>query len=127
VSDEQSEFVNRHAPAAEQYVARGPKGDQGPKGEPGARGLSSRTARAIVVLFLIVFCVGGLSLLLAASAKNSATHAVQANNKTWCAAMVLLTSHPVPKPSDPAANPSREQAYQLYTTFRTLRRQLGCG
>jgi hypothetical protein len=118
--DPQDEFVKRHAPESEQYVARGPKGDRGPKGETGARGLTSKTARAIVALFLIAF-------VLAASALLITSEEIAANNAKWCTAMVLITSHPAPKPPDPAKNPSRAQAYQLYTTFRTLRRKLGCG
>jgi hypothetical protein len=120
VSDEQSEFVNRHAPEGEQYVARGPKGDRGEQGAPGARGLTSRTARSIVALFLLAFILAGSALLITG-------REIAANDAKWCTAMVLITSHPVPVPADPAANPSREQAYQLYTTFRALRRSLGCG
>jgi len=132
--DPQGDFVERYAPKGEQYVTRGPKGDQGERGAAGPRGLSSKTARAIVALFLAAFIAGGGGLFLASSARNAATQAkvaaaraVQANNKKWCTAMVLLTSHPVPRPPDPSANPSREQNYQDYVTFRTLRRRLGCG
>jgi hypothetical protein len=120
VSDPQSEFVKRHAPEGEQYVARGPKGDRGDRGEQGARGLTSRTARSIVALFLLAFILAGSALLIT-------SQEIAANNAKWCTAMVLLTKHPVPEPADPAKNPSRVQTYQLYTTFRTLRRQLGCG
>lgn len=44
----------------------------------------------------------------------------------WCATLDLLTSQPVPRPANPAANPSREQAYQLYTDFMALRGRFGC-
>jgi hypothetical protein len=120
MSDPQSEFVERHAPQAERYIERGPKGDRGERGAAGPRGLTSKTARAIVALFLIAF-------VLAASALLITSEEIAANNAKWCTAMVLITSHPAPKPADPAKNPSRVQAYQLYTTFRTLRRKLGCG
>jgi hypothetical protein len=45
---------------------------------------------------------------------------------TWCQAMDLLTAEPVPKPSDPSANPSRVRDYQYYQTFLTIHRKLHC-
>ena len=103
-----------------EMLFRGAKGDKGEPGEKGERGLTSRMARAIVGLFLIAFVLAGASLLIT-------SREIAANDAKWCAAMVLLTSHPVPKPANPGANPSRAQNYQYYVTFRTLRRRLGCG
>lgn len=65
-------------------------------------------------------------LLLGATLVFTA-HYVNQSNHTWCSTLNLLTSHPVPKPADPAANPSREQAYRFYITFLVQRHRLGCG
>jgi hypothetical protein len=55
-----------------------------------------------------------------------ATTALRQNDLRWCATLELLTSHPVPKPADPAANPSRENAYLFYSHLKDLERQFGC-
>lgn len=44
----------------------------------------------------------------------------------WCDTLNLLTSRPVPKPTNPSANPSREMSYQLYEDFLTLKHRFGC-
>lgn len=67
-----------------------------------------------------------LSLLLSAASVLFTVQEISANNRQWCDTMNLLTSQPVPRPADPAANPSREQAYTLYTDFATLRQRFGC-
>jgi hypothetical protein len=54
-------------------------------------------------------------------------HSVNASQHTWCQTLNLLTQHPVPKPADPAANPSRARAYQFYAVFVQQRHRLGCG
>jgi hypothetical protein len=81
----------------------------------------SRGARwAAIGLLLLTMIVGGANL--------AATYLeVRASNHTWCATLDLLTSRPVPRPADPAANPSREQTYVLFTDFTDLRHHLGCG
>lgn len=61
----------------------------------------------------------GLSILYSA-------HAVNSSNRQWCDTLSLLTSQPVPKPANPAANPSRAQAYSIYTDFVTLKNHFGC-
>jgi hypothetical protein len=50
----------------------------------------------------------------------------QVSDHRWCTTLTLLTSQRVPKPADPAANPSREESYRLYSDFVKLRRDLGC-
>lgn len=81
----------------------------------------SRGARwAAVGLLLLTLVVGGANL--------AATYeVVHASNQKWCATLDLLTARPVPRPADPAANPSREQTYVLYADFTDLRHHLGCG
>jgi hypothetical protein len=72
------------------------------------------------VLFLLAALFGVGNLFWTA-------HQVNTNDHKWCNAMTLLTSKPVPKPADAAANPSREQNWQFYETFVVLRHHLGCG
>jgi cytochrome oxidase assembly protein ShyY1 len=73
--------------------------------------------------------VAGLMLLMSASVVISIVLTrwqVEHSQVQWCDTLRLLTSHPVPKPSDPAVNPSRYQDYQYYQNFLTLRRRFGC-
>ena len=74
------------------------------------------------LLFLLAVVVGlaGANLLLTARAVNRSQH-------QWCATLTLLTAHTVPRPADPAANPSRENAYIFYANLLTLRQRFGCG
>lgn len=53
-------------------------------------------------------------------------HAVSTSQHRWCSTLELLTKHPVSKPSDPKANPSRENAYIFYSNLKILERQFGC-
>jgi hypothetical protein len=120
VSDEQNEFVKRHAPAAGQYAPRGPrgpKGDQGTRGEQGAlpvRARRSLLARDVAIIMLLL-----LNFLFTA-------HQVNASQHTWCQTLDLLTAQPVARPADPAANPSRVHAYQQYVALYDQGRRLGC-
>jgi hypothetical protein len=43
-----------------------------------------------------------------------------------CQALVLLTSHPVPYPANPAANPSRVTTYEFYKDLLYWRSADGC-
>lgn len=43
-----------------------------------------------------------------------------------CQALELLTATPVPKPADPAANPSRETTYQFYEALLFWEHADGC-
>lgn len=54
------------------------------------------------------------------------TWSIHQSQRQWCDTLSLLTAHPVPKPSDPKANPSRETAYVYYRDFVTLKDRLGC-
>lgn len=69
-----------------------------------------------VVMILLV----AASLLYAAHLANSTGH-------KFCAIVHTATAHRVPKPADPKANPSRQNAYVFYAEFVELGRQLGCG
>lgn len=77
-------------------------------------------ARSVVALFALTVVLSGANLLFTSYQVNREAH-------QWCATLGLLTSHPVPRPAHPAANPSRAQAYRYYTDFLDLRHRLGCG
>lgn len=89
----------------------------GPDGIP----FMTRGARySVVALFVLTLLLSGSNLLWTSYQVNAQAH-------QWCATLDLLTSHPVPRPASPKANPSRAQAYILYSDFRDLRHRLGCG
>lgn len=100
-----------------EMLARGEKGEPGTRGEQGARGLSRRVSLAIVVLFAINALGVGFNLF-------STAHEIGTNNRKFC--QVITAIVPVPRPADPAANPSRETAYEQYEGFARLGRSLGC-
>ena len=79
----------------------------------------ARANSSAVILVLIVAVLTGASLV-----QNART--ITNDDHKWCSAMTLLTERPVPKPADPAANPSREQTYRFYMTFVELKHSLGC-
>lgn len=53
-------------------------------------------------------------------------HYVRSTEREFCAVVTGVTAVPVPRPADPGANPSREQAFEWYERFVTLGRNLGC-
>jgi hypothetical protein len=77
--------------------------------------------------------LGGMTYLLISAAQNNhntqvtVQQYIAANDQRWCKTMDLLTATPVYPPANPAANPSRVAAYQLYVDFMDLRRQFNCG
>ena len=79
-------------------------------------GMGKVTVALVIVIVLLLLA----SLLFTAAYVNRANH-------TWCSTLILLTQHPVPKPADPAANPSRVTAYHYYSVFLAQRHRLGCG
>ena len=48
------------------------------------------------------------------------------NNHKWCDVVGTIIAVPIPKPVNPAADPSRERSYVLYTKFVVLDKSLGC-
>jgi hypothetical protein len=103
----------------DERLVRGPQGERGERGERG-EGMTRGARHAVVFLFV-------LSLVFAATNLFYTTAQVRVSNHRWCDTLTLLTARPVPKPASPAANPSRQQSYVLYTDFVRLRHQLGCG
>jgi hypothetical protein len=80
---------------------------------------ATRLAVTLVVFFLLI--VGAIS------ANIWMTHQEISNSqRQWCDTLSLLTSHPVPYPSDAAKNPSRLATYQLYEDFVKVGERFGC-
>lgn len=75
-------------------------------------------AAVIIVVAGVVVAVGGAYWL--------ALRAQQQAERALCPAFALLTRHRPPYPSDPAANPSRLQSWQLYMTFRQIESNYRC-
>lgn len=79
----------------------------------------NRIVAAVVALFLVLGAGTGISLAISA-------YEVRHSQQQWCTALNLLTAHPVPRPADPKANPSRENAYVYYRTFLDIRDRFSC-
>lgn len=79
----------------------------------------TRYALAAGLLLLLVVAAVGVSLYLSSRAVGNA-------DRQWCSALDLLTRHPVPAPANPGANPSRAEAYELYSDFIAIKRHFGC-
>ncbi|MGH3402016.1 MAG: hypothetical protein ACRDRJ_05765 [Streptosporangiaceae bacterium] len=103
---------------------------RGPKGERGEAGMSRNVRRAIVFLFALGIAIGVANLLFTVTTSGHDNQlwqeAVAASDHKFCAVVTGFTAQPVPKPADPAANPSREQNYQWFERFVRLGRSLGC-
>jgi hypothetical protein len=107
---------------ADERLPSGPRGEQGRTGrtgERGERGLSRLQGRAVVFLFALAVVLAGYGLV-------SNSHEIAANNHKFCQVIRAATATPVQKPANPAANPSREQAFEWYQRYRDLGRSLGC-
>ena len=87
----------------------------------GARGLTSRTARAIVSLFLIAFIVAAASLVLT-------SREIAASNHRWCATLITLdNADQAALHASPSQKPKGAYSLALIRDFHQLRRSLGCG
>lgn len=51
---------------------------------------------------------------------------VKSTEREFCAVVTATTATPVPKPANPAANPSRQNQWEWYERFVSLGRSLGC-
>lgn len=110
------------------FASRYPPGPPGKQGEPGPAGepVPRRAIRAVLALFLIAAILGVTAVVGISSLHSQIRGAVQQNNHRWCATLQLLSAHPVARPADPAANPSRENAYVFYINLLQLRSEFGC-
>lgn len=73
----------------------------------------------------VLMMVSGFIVIILLTAAFTVWQVHQSQSQ-WCDTMRLLTSHPVPAPSNAAANPSRENAYRFYSDFKMLKERLGC-
>jgi hypothetical protein len=78
----------------------------------------------LVVVMLVLF---GAVLIHSGSETNTVRQQDLETRHDFCGIVSAFISKPVPRPADPAANPSREQAYLLYLKFVRLSDNLGCG
>lgn len=76
---------------------------------------------ALLPILLVISLV--ISAVDAHFISSNVTHS---NNQYWCPTLELLTAKPVPKPSDPQANQSRETLYHYYSAFIDLEAKFGC-
>ena len=84
-----------------------------------------RSTQARVIIGTVIF-VTYFALTVVGSFAFS-LYAIDSSQRKWCTTLDLLTSQPVPKPSDPAGNQSREQNYQFYVDLVRLRDGFECG
>jgi hypothetical protein len=76
-------------------------------------------AAALLAVLLLLAAIGGSYALGA--------HALRQSQHQWCAALHTLTLHPVPRPADPAANPSRVQSWEFFDVeLPALKHNFGC-
>lgn len=73
---------------------------------------------------MVVMLCSALAMFLLAVGYTG--YSVRSSQQQWCQSLLLLTKAPVPKPADPAKNPSREEAYTLYNAFSVLKKKYGC-
>lgn len=81
---------------------------------------------AAVRITLAVAAIVGLLAAAIIGAYALGLHAIDTSQHHWCTTLALLTEKPVPQPADPAANPSREDAYLFYVHLKELERDFGC-
>ena len=75
-------------------------------------------AAAAVIVLITAGSIAGSYLL--------GLHSLHQSQAQWCTTLTLLTSKPVTRPADPAANPSRENVWLFYEHLRDLERDFGC-
>ena len=78
--------------------------------------------RSLGVLLALVL---GLSVAVGVGYVDLKKYA-DAKVQNECQALELITQHPIPKPANPAANPSREAAYQFYLAIVYWENRDGC-
>jgi hypothetical protein len=67
-----------------------------------------------------------MSILLSLAVLLLGSRQISDNNHRFCDLFNALLTPPVPKPANPAKDPSRERSYVLYIKFQTLDKSLGC-
>jgi cyanate lyase len=101
------------------------------------RGLAATKKVIIALVILAMISLGTVGYLLDRNITHPTANAltkaeqneqayVQAQLQHECQALELLTATPVPKPADPAKNPSRETTYQFYEALLFWEHADGC-
>lgn len=75
------------------------------------------SAIVVVVLALLASQIGAYAL----SVYNQ-----HRSNQQWCAALTVLTQKKQTPPTNPGANPSREESFLLYSDLVDLKHRFGC-
>ena len=79
--------------------------------------MKERKAYVILACLMFVFSVANVMY---------SSYTRHLNNHKFCDVVNTITEVAIPKPSNPAADPSRERSYVLYTKFVVLDKSLGC-
>lgn len=74
---------------------------------------------------LVIF--GVIVLLAIAGTYLFVYYQIDLSQHHWCDALDTLTQNKVAYPVNPSANPSRVEAYNLYTEFVKIKGDFGCG
>ena len=83
-------------------------------------------AYSIVVLAVLMLGVGVGDLFWSAHLADRAAQQDRQTRAELCTLISPAVAVPVPKPSDPAANPSRETTYEWYERYLTVSTSFGC-
>jgi hypothetical protein len=95
--------------------------------------VQKRWIAALVVTIIAVVCIVGYLFYrndteahALQAAQQSEQRYVQLQLQHECQALELLTATPVPQPTDPATNPSRETTYKFYMALVYWEKADGC-
>lgn len=86
----------------------------------------SPAVRAVVATGLIIVVIAAALVTEYFVASWRAGQAVRQSQQALCGIVNLVTATPVPKPANPASNPSRETSYRFYQAFVIVGRQYHC-
>jgi hypothetical protein len=87
---------------------------------------TSPGARAGILAGVVIILVIGWLALDFIIAEALADRAVSNSQQQLCSVIRLVTIHPVPKPPDPKANPSRQQSWEFYEAFVRVGNEYHC-
>lgn len=77
-------------------------------------------------ILIAVTTVVIITILAIAGSYALGLHSLQQSQHQWCTTLDLLTATPVKAPSNPKANPSRENNYRFYFHLKELERDFRC-
>jgi len=84
-------------------------------------GLSRATKLALSIVLAFMLITGA-----AIAEYGLIEHVIHSSQSQWCDTLDLLTKQKIPYPADPAKNPSRLEAYDLYQDFTHLKAEFNC-